>query len=61
MLKGLHNHWTKKGGRLMPKKAFNTQKEAEEYMFINGIKKSVYNAYKCDDCGMYHIGHKLKK
>lgn len=58
MLKGLHNHWTNKGGRLMPKKAFESEKDAEEYMRVWNIKKSVYNAYKCADCGKYHIGHK---
>lgn len=57
MLKGLHNHWTKKGAKLMPKKPFESKSEANEFLRIYGIKH--YNAYLCADCGKWHIGHKI--
>jgi hypothetical protein len=57
MLKGLHNHWTKKGAKLMPKKPFESESEANEFLRIYGIKH--YNAYLCADCGKWHIGHKI--
>ncbi len=58
MLKGLHNHWTKKGGCLMPKRAFASKDEAHKFMADNGIKDAVYKAYECADCGKWHIGHR---
>jgi len=60
MLKGLHNHWTKKGGRLFPKRAFGSEAEAKEFMNGNGVERAIFNAYKCSLCGKWHIGHKNK-
>ncbi|MBR2196252.1 MAG: hypothetical protein IKO46_06215 [Salinivirgaceae bacterium] len=61
MLKGLHNHWTKKGRRLMPKRAFDSEADAMEFMRSIYGMSSVYNVYLCADCQKYHIGHKMKQ
>ncbi len=54
--KQLHEHWTKKGCILKPKKQFNTLEEANN--FISENKKKNYHPYICSDCGLWHIGHK---
>lgn len=47
-------HYTKKEGRWKPKKFFNSEQDAEEW--IRKYKMSGYVAYKCGVCGGWHIG-----
>jgi len=56
---GLKNHWTFSRGKMIPKKQF--QSEDEAYLFIEENKMKGYHPYLCRDCGMWHIGHRLKK
>lgn len=45
----------------MPKKAFDSEADAMEFMRSIYGMSSVYNVYLCADCQKYHIGHKMKQ
>ena len=55
--KALHQHWTWKHGKMVPKMAFKTIDEALGYMDERRINKDIFHPYICPDCGMWHIGH----
>lgn len=49
-------HYTKKKGKVKPKKKFNSIEEAESW--INKYKMIGYAAYVCPQCAAVHIGKK---
>ena len=54
-------HWNKQRGRkITAKRAFETLQEATKYLKSDNLQKQ-YNAYLCDICKKWHIGHKNKK
>ena len=52
-------HYTRKNGLWKPKKKFESQEDAENW--IKKYKMIGYSAYTCPVCGTWHIGKKLKK
>lgn len=55
--KALHQHWTNKHGKMVPKMQFKTLDNCLEYMNKHKTNKDKYHPYVCPDCGMWHIGH----
>lgn len=49
-------HYVKKDGEWKPKKKFETDKEANEW--IKKYKMYKYTSYICKVCGKYHVGIK---
>ena len=52
----LKQHWTKKGGVMKPKLAFESENAALAYIETNKID-SKYQPYVCSVCGKWHLGH----
>ena len=55
----LHEHWTKKRGKLVEKVKFNTLHDAVLHMETHFIDFNIYTLYKCSICNKWHLGHKL--
>ena len=49
-------HYSRKNGEWKPKKKFENQEEAEQY--IIQYKMFGYSSYICKVCGKFHIGMK---
>lgn len=47
-----------RGRRIRAKRTFETEAQAVAYMDYRSLQKQGYNAYKCDYCNKWHIGHK---
>lgn len=60
-ISGLNQHWVRRKGRYVQKKAYETLSDANDYLDSNPKLKEKYNPYICSICGKYHIGHIHKK
>lgn len=47
-------HYTRKNGQWKPKKQFETEEDANNW--IKKYKMNKYKAYLCNICGKWHIG-----
>ena len=52
-----HYNAVRKGKHHRAKKAYNSMKDAIEYIDARGLKEKGYQCYLCSYCGKYHIGH----
>ena len=52
-------HYTRKNGKWKPKKPFDSQEDAQNW--INKYKMYGYSTYLCKVCGKWHIGMKKVK
>jgi hypothetical protein len=57
----LNEHWTRKKGRKLPKKAYTSLSDAVAFLDENPKLKEKYSPYICSVCGKWHIGHLHKK
>lgn len=50
-------HWTRKGNSYKPKKPYDTEDEAWEYLQQRPwLRARNYTVYKCLCCGKWHVG-----
>ena len=47
-------HYTRKKGKIKPKKPFNSEEDA--WKWIRKYHMDDYKAYRCGVCGFYHVG-----
>ena len=53
----LNEHWRARGrGRMVAKVGYDTEEEAQRFMLETKVPKN-YKAYKCSQCGKWHVGH----
>jgi hypothetical protein len=53
----LNEHWTHKGkNKMVPKVEYDTEYDAKMFIIENNLNPK-YKAYKCSQCGKWHVGH----